>query len=91
MLERFIARAEIGDADAFRADYALLGAQRNVKILGIFTRLWKRDSKDHYLKLQPRVWGLLERDLEHPALAPIRLWFEANVPLELRAQAWQGY
>ena len=44
----------------------MLGAQRNAKILGIFTRLWKRDGKPRYLAFQPRVWGYLERDLAHP-------------------------
>lgn len=90
MLDRFVTHAQLADRDAFEADYAILGAQRNVKILGIFTRLWKRDGKDHYLKLQPRVWGLLERDLAHPALADVKAWFEANVPHEHRAAAWKG-
>jgi N-acetylmuramate 1-kinase len=72
-------------ADEFLADYATLGAQRNTKIVGIFVRLWKRDGKPRYLDLIPRVWGLLERDLSHPALAPVAAWFEANVPAALRA------
>jgi N-acetylmuramate 1-kinase len=55
----------------FLADYALLGAQRNAKIVGIFTRLWQRDGKPRYLSLIPRVWGAMERDLAHPALAPV--------------------
>ena len=54
------------------AAYALLGAQRNAKILGIFTRLWKRDGKPRYLAFQPRVWAYLERNLAHPALAPVK-------------------
>ena len=90
MLDHFVERASVGDREAFEADYAILGAQRNVKILGIFTRLWKRDGKDHYLKLQPRVWGLLERDLAHPALAAVKEWFDANVPVEKRAAAWES-
>ena len=77
-------------ATRFRAHYEILGAQRNTKILGIFTRLWKRDGKPHYLPLQPRVWGYLERNLAHPALAPVRAWFDANVPAEQRAAAWAG-
>ena len=89
MLDRFIDRVGVDDREAFEADYAILGAQRNVKILGIFTRLWKRDGKAHYLKLQPRVWGLLERDLAHPALAPVKAWFDANVPADKRAAAWE--
>jgi aminoglycoside/choline kinase family phosphotransferase len=80
MLERY------GPLD--RAAYALLGAQRNAKILGIFTRLWKRDGKPRYLHYQPRVWGYLERDLEHPALAPVKAWFDVAVPVDKRAAYW---
>ncbi|HEX8214453.1 MAG TPA: aminoglycoside phosphotransferase, partial [Allosphingosinicella sp.] len=85
---RYVDAASVADAERFRAHYEVLGAQRNTKILGIFTRLWKRDGKPHYLSLQPRVWGYLERNLAHPALAPVRQWFDANVPPEKRAAAW---
>lgn len=68
----------------FLADYARLGAQRNVKIIGIFVRLWKRDGKSRYLDLIPRVWAHLERDLSHPALAPVKEWFDIHIPTELR-------
>ncbi len=75
----------------FEDCYHILGAQRNVKILGIFTRLWKRDNKPHYRAFQPRVWRYLEHDLAHPALAPVRAWFDANVPAAKRAAAWRQY
>ncbi|MGC4251311.1 MAG: phosphotransferase [Sphingobium sp.] len=71
----------------FDAAYAVLGAQRNAKIIGIFTRLWKRDGKPRYLSFLPRMWGLLERDLAHPALAPVAEWFAANIPMEKRRDA----
>ena len=58
-------------ADGFRAAYALLGAQRNLRILGIFVRLCIRDGKPRYLDFMPRVWALLQRDLAHPALRPL--------------------
>ena len=74
-----------GEGAEFLGDYARLGAQRNAKIVGIFVRLWQRDGKRRYLDLIPRVWGLLERDLGHPALAPVAAWFDANIPTELRA------
>ncbi len=80
MLARYMAAATVS-AD-FEAAYAVLGAQRNAKIIGIFTRLWKRDGKPRYLAYLPRMWGLLERDLAHPALAPVAEWFAANVPAE---------
>ena len=73
------------DKKDFLADYARLGAQRNAKIVGIFVRLWKRDGKPRYLSMIPRVWALMERDLAHPALAPVARWFDANIPAELRA------
>lgn len=77
-------RAATGAGAAFDDAYAVLGAQRNVKILGIFTRLWKRDGKPRYPTLCPRVWRYLERDLAHPAVEPVKAWFDANVPAELR-------
>lgn len=90
MLARYVAQAGVEDAERFRSHYEVLGAQRNTKILGIFTRLWKRDGKPHYLQLQPRVWGYLERNLRHPALAPVRAWFDEHIPGEARAEAWTG-
>jgi len=68
------------DRTAFKASYAVLGAQRNAKIIGIFTRLWRRDGKAQYLAHIPRVWSLLEGDLAHPALEPMRGWFDRHVP-----------
>ncbi|MGZ8998083.1 MAG: aminoglycoside phosphotransferase family protein [Allosphingosinicella sp.] len=88
MIERYSRSAGVTDSPRFRAHYEILGAQRNTKILGIFTRLWKRDGKPHYLALQPRVWGYLERNLAHPALAPVRLWFDRHVPEQKRAANW---
>lgn len=85
MLERYTLHA---DTDAhFLADYARLGAQRNAKIVGIFTRLYKRDGKPKYPALIPRVWAAMERDLAHPALEPVAKWFAANIPDELRKQS----
>jgi N-acetylmuramate 1-kinase len=84
MLAHYCAAAGV-DGDDFRADYARLGAQRNAKIVGIFTRLNQRDGKPKYLAMIPRVWAALERDLAHPALAPVARWFDASIPLDLRA------
>lgn len=52
--------------------YAVLGAQRNLRIIGVFARLGLRDEKLHYLDLMPRVWDLLMRNLAHPALTDLR-------------------
>jgi hypothetical protein len=86
MLDRYMATMA-GDG-RFEGAYWALAAQRNTRILGVFTRLWKRDNKPHYTGFQPRMWGLLERNLCHPALGPVRDWFGANVPPEKRAAAW---
>lgn len=83
MLLHYAHHAGVADED-FLADYALLGAQRNAKIVGIFTRLDRRDGKPRYLEMIPRVWDALERDLAHPALAPVARWFDANIPDTLR-------
>jgi len=86
MLDRYIAAT--GTSTAFERAYWALAAQRNTRILGVFVRLWKRDGKSHYRKFQPRMWGLLERDLIAPGLEPVRAWFDANVPPAMRAAAW---
>ena len=85
MLNRYLEVAR--PAEGFNDAYWLLGAQRNAKIVGIFTRLWKRDGKPRYLSYLPRVWGYLERDLAHQALAPVRAWFDANIPADKRGSA----
>ena len=86
MIDRYLA-ATGGGADFEHAYWALAG-QRNTRILGVFVRLWKRDGKPHYRSFQPRMWGLLERDLAAPGLEPVRAWFDDNVPPAMRAAAW---
>jgi hypothetical protein len=84
MLAHYCDAAGTGD-DGFFADYSRLGAQRNAKIVGIFTRLNMRDGKPKYLGMIPRVWAAMERDLAHPALEPVARWFDVNIPANLRA------
>jgi aminoglycoside/choline kinase family phosphotransferase len=69
-IARYIAATGV-DGDRFRAAYALLGAQRSLRIMGIFTRLAQRDGKRRYLAFMPRVWDAIQRNLTHPALAPL--------------------
>jgi aminoglycoside/choline kinase family phosphotransferase len=88
MIDRYMSAT--GHGAAFEAAYWALAAQRNTRILGVFVRLWKRDGKPGYRKFQPRMWGLLERDLAHPGLAPVKAWFDANVPPSARAAAWDS-
>jgi aminoglycoside/choline kinase family phosphotransferase len=66
------AKATAQDIEAFNIAYHVLGAQRNLRILGVFVRLCVRDGKAHYVDLIPRVWDLLQRDMRHPALSDLR-------------------
>ncbi len=79
MIDRYV-RLSGAEADRFDAAYHTLGAQRNLRILGIFSRLCLRDGKTHYLSLIPRVWGLLQRDLTHPALTALAQLINAQLP-----------
>jgi len=80
MAERGIAL----DAERFGAEMAIIAAQRNARIVGVFSRLYKRDGKARYLGFLPRVWGYLNRDLEHPALADLKAWYDRTIPREKR-------
>jgi hypothetical protein len=86
MIDRYVKAT--GQGPEFEHAYWALAAQRNCRILGVFTRLWRRDGKPGYRKFQPRMWGLLERDLTHPELAPVRAWFDANIPSAARVDPW---
>jgi N-acetylmuramate 1-kinase len=86
MTERYLSAFPALDRSAFFRSAAILAAQRNCKILGIFTRLWKRDGKRQYLAHIPRVWRLLEADLGHPALGPIARWLDRHLPPETRCR-----
>jgi hypothetical protein len=68
------------DAAGFAATYAIMSAQRNTRLLGVFSRLNRRDGKPHYLRHQPRIFTYLSRSLAHPAMAPAQAWYAAHLP-----------
>jgi N-acetylmuramate 1-kinase len=74
------------DEASFARAFAILGAQRATKILGIFARLNMRDGKPHYLQHMPRVSRYLRRNLEHPALAELKQWYERHLPAALNVE-----
>ena len=82
--ERYLASFPKLDRDDFAASYAIMGVQRNVRILGTFVRLWTRDGKPGYLNWLPRTWRFVETDLAHPAAKPLKAWFDTHLPPELR-------
>ncbi len=84
LIERYLAAFPDIDGSGFAAAYAASGAQRHARILGTFTRLWRRDGKPGYLVHIPRVWRQLEDRLRHPALRPLAEWFAQYLPPERR-------
>jgi aminoglycoside/choline kinase family phosphotransferase len=73
-LEYYLKHSNTEKRETFELAYSLLGAQRNLKIIGIFHRLNRRDGKPRYLSYLPRVWNHLLRDCSHPALEPLARW-----------------
>lgn len=90
MIDRYLAARPGVDPAGFRIAYAILAAQRNIKILGVFTRLYVRDGKTSYPAFHPRLWELVTRNLADPALAPVADWFAAHVPVGARAGVQVG-
>ncbi|MCG7493918.1 phosphotransferase [Thalassobius sp. Cn5-15] len=68
------------ERDSFTAAYATLGLQRNLRILGVLTRLCLHADKAHYVDFLPRVWGYVLRDLDHSALAPLAPFLFEHLP-----------
>ena len=86
MAARYLAVRPELNAEAFRADYAALGALNALRILGpIFARQITAFGREKYRAFLPRVWRRLERNLEHPELADLKAWFDRHAPPESRA------
>jgi N-acetylmuramate 1-kinase len=71
------------DARAFAVAYAAMGTQRATKILGLFARLDKRDGKPQYLRHLPRIERYLLKNLQHPLLRPLAVWYQNHLPRAL--------
>ncbi|MEC7100023.1 MAG: phosphotransferase [Pseudomonadota bacterium] len=63
-------------------DFEILSVQRNLKILGIFVRLFKRDGKPNYLKYLPYTWSLIERRLKNPVFKNLNLLFKKHLKIK---------
>jgi N-acetylmuramate 1-kinase len=85
MTERYLAAFPRLDRALFMRSGAILAVQRNCKILGIFTRLWRRDGKPAYLAHIARLWRLIEADVRRePGLRPIADWLDRHLPRRAR-------
>ncbi|MBU2090721.1 MAG: phosphotransferase, partial [Alphaproteobacteria bacterium] len=80
LLSRYAAAFPALDPAALEVSYRVMGAQRALKIIGIFTRLSRRDGKHRYLGHIDRLWRLVDRDTDHPALAPLRAFLAETFP-----------
>lgn len=80
LIKRFCKKAGLKYGAKFKTAYAVMGAQRNAKILGIFVRLAVRDGKPHYRDLIPRVAVHFKNNLQDPKCADLKTWIEAYVP-----------
>ncbi len=78
MIHRYLQNQD--QKSEFLSDYAALGAQRHLRVLGVFAKLAKTEGKTRYLENLPRVWGHLMRNLEHPRLANVQKWINENIP-----------
>jgi aminoglycoside/choline kinase family phosphotransferase len=82
--------------EQFLRDFDLMGAQRHIKVLGIFSRLWLRDGKSLYLKDIPLTFRYLQQVVaEQPSLVEFAKWLRAVIepllPFALeRAKATAG-
>jgi len=85
---RTLARQEAGfDEEEFRATYAIYGALRATRLLGLWVRLLRRDGKPSYLQHTPRTWDYLARNLSHPVLSSLREWYDLHLPAPFRRLA----
>ena len=75
------------DREAFETSAAILGVQRNLKIAGIFCRLFSRDGKADYQEFMPRTWRLVGAGLNHHALVPFAAWIDRWIPERARTRA----
>lgn len=91
MITKYLtARPEINRKE-FLAAYAVLGVQRNLKIIGIFTKKAVKDKDSRYLQYLPRIWRYLEASLKHPLLVPMRKWLDEVIPANMRASASNNF
>ena len=66
--------------DLFRPAAAAMGAQRNLRILGVFGQLIKDQGKTTYAQHLPGTWRALCADLQHPALAALKQYVDDTFP-----------
>ncbi len=84
LFNHYILKSKFKFKDRFhlKNDFDILSVQRNLKILGIFVRLYKRDKKSNYLKYLPYTWSLIERRMKNPIFYKLNILFKKHLPLK---------
>ena len=84
LLRKYIlkSRLKTKDESNFKNDFDILSVQRNLKILGIFVRLYKRDRKPNYLRYLPYTWTLIDRRMKNPIFNKLNILFKKYLPLK---------
>ena len=70
-------------------DFNVLSVQRSLKIIGIFSRLFKRDKKNLYLKFIPYTWQLLELRMRAEIFLELKKIFDSNISKKIRKKIIQ--
>jgi hypothetical protein len=68
----------------FKKEFSILSVQRAMKIIGIFSRLFKRDKKSRYLKLIPYTWTILNKRLEDPIFNEVRFIINKEIKTRIK-------
>jgi len=84
MYTKFLNTLDKNARPKFKREYQILAANRHIKVIGIFTRLFVRDKKKIYLMHIPRLWRLLDKNLKSRHLLDLKLWFDEYFPKKYR-------
>ena len=85
LYKKFILKEKKNFSGKHRNDFEILSTLRNLKIIGIFTRLSKRDKKYSYVKMIPYAWQMIEERLtQNRNLYELKSFFDRYFPKNLR-------
>ena len=84
MYNKFVRKLSKKQKEDFVKEYKVLAINRHLKVIGIFTRLCKRDKKNSYLKHIPRLWKLIEYNLNFYSLSELNKWINEFFPKKFR-------
>ena len=84
MYNKFVKKLSKNQKKDFIKEYKVLAINRHLKVIGIFTRLYMPDKKKFYLNHIPRLWKLIEYNLDFYSLSEINKWINKFFPKKFR-------